>query len=191
MTVLHTAFSVIWCMLLWVIWHFVWWHYACIHQKVHSFRCISAVALRISGFAPWKQRTNKRKKKTSRPWTCGLNLCALLSADVLKSIKICHTLLHFGSSCEYLQLCYVHVGLFIAELLRKELTERVTEVRSCVLEVTVSTVELSHCCMFVVQILKTGIHGVYHWSQNLQEATMKQPCHAIPTLHRIFFHPCK
>lgn len=143
---------------------------------------ILAVALRISGFTTWKKRANisKKKKKTQIDldlvvWSC--LLCSVLMFwKAQKSV-----LLHLISSCEYLQIWYIHVGLFIAELLRKEVTEGVNKVRSCVFEVTVSTVELSHCCMFVVQMLKTGIHEDCHWLQDLQEAAMKLPSHAITT----------
>ncbi len=115
-----------------------------------------AVALRICKFVTLttlKTRANKNKKNSNRPWPL-----TVWSGPVL----------YWRSGKQKNVPCFpmfqLHVGGSIAEVSVNKLDEWLNEVRSGVLEVTVSTVKLSHRYTVVVQ---TNIEYKDSWRRSL------------------------
>lgn len=127
-----------------------------------------AIAVRICRLVMWitqKTSANKSKKSSNRPWPLTMWSGPVCLAQYWRSGKQknlpCFPA--FISACDHLQR-----PVMLVEVLQKfrwtKLNEWVNEVRSRMLEVTVSTVELSHGYAVVVQ---ANIECKDSWCQSL------------------------
>lgn len=159
MTVLQTAFRVIWGLLLWVILAFDmmtrWFNSSWRRRRQHvgseqeRWEIGRFVALTVSCNQKWKKILKQTLTFDRVVWAC--LLCSVLNWTV--KFAVFSSVLSPAISCELVIIdsCVPLTPVCALQKFRRTDWMRVNEVRFRASGVTVSTVGLSHCCTDVVK----------------------------------------